>query len=84
MVDLAENNVVRFKNITRRKDGIFVNFRVKGLSSGTAMTALISVDISAVDLDPADPLEKIVAECARLGVQEFQKSNFQFEGIGLI
>jgi len=29
----------------------------------------------------ADILEKIIEECARIGVKEFKRSEFQFEGI---
>ena len=31
MADLAENNIVRFINITKKKDGMFANFKVKGI-----------------------------------------------------
>ena len=81
MKDLAENNVVRFKNISKKKDGMFVNFRVKGLRGGAAFNASISVDIAAAEVHSGDSLEKIIDECARIGVKEFQRSEFQFEGI---
>lgn len=81
MKDLAENNLVRFKNISRKKEGIFANFKVKGIKNGAAFTATISVDLDAADVDPGDPLENIIEECARIGVKEFQKSEFQFEGL---
>lgn len=84
MKDLAENNLIRFKNITRKKEALFANFRVKGLRAGVTFSASISVDISAAEVDPADPLEKIIEECARIGVKEFKKAEFQFEGISNI
>lgn len=82
--DLAENNVIRFTNVTRKKNAIFANFKVKGLRNGVVFSASISVDITALDLNPGDPLEKIVEECARLGVKEFKRSDFRFEGISAV
>jgi len=81
MKDLAENNLVRFKNITKKKEGIFANFKVKGIRNGMTFTATIAVDLDAADVDPGDPLENIIEACARIGVKEFQKSEFQFEGL---
>lgn len=84
MKNLAENNLVRFKNISKKKEGMFVNFTVKGVRGGTSFTASIAVDIDAAELDPGDPLEKIIEECARIGVEEFQKCEFQFEGLSMV
>lgn len=84
MKNLAENNLIRFINITRKKEGIFANFKAKGIKGGTAFNASITVDISAAEVDPADPLEKIIEECARMAVREFKTSELQFEGVGAI
>jgi hypothetical protein len=84
MKNIAENNLVRFKNISKKKDGIFANFKVKGVRGGTFFSASISVDISAAEVDAGDSLEKIIEECARMGVDEFKKSEFQFEGLSVI
>lgn len=81
MKELAENNVIRFLNISRRKDGIFANFKVKGLKGGVTFSASISVDISAAEVDPADPLEKIIEECAKMAVREVRRSEYSFEGL---
>lgn len=81
MQNIAENNLIRFINITKKKDGIFANFRVKGIRGGTSFSASISVDIAAAEVDPADSLEKIIEECARIAVRDFKKSEFQFEGL---
>jgi len=81
MKDLSENNLIRFKNISRKKDSIFANFKVMGLRAGVNFTASISVDISAADVHPGDVLEKIIEECARIGVKEFKNAEFQFEGL---
>lgn len=81
MKNIAENNLIRFINITKKKDGIFANFKVKGIKEGTSFTASISVDISAAEVDPADSLEKIIEQCAFMAVRDFKKSDFQFEGI---
>ena len=84
MKDLAENNLVRFKNISKKKDAIFANFKVKGVKGGVNFTASITVDISAAEVHPGDVLEKIIEECARIGVKEFKKAEFQFEGLTTI
>lgn len=84
MQNLAENNLVRFKNISKNKSGIFANFTVKGVRGGTFFTASISVDISAAEVHPGDPLEKIIEECARIGVAQFRKAEFKFEGLSSI
>ena len=84
MKDLAHNNLVRFKNITKKKEGIFAHFKVKGIRNGTTFSASIAVDIDAADLHSGDSLEKIIEECARIGVEEFKKSELQFEGLTAI
>lgn len=81
MTNLAENNLIRFINISKKKDGIFANYKAKGIRGGTVFTASISVDLAAAEVDPADSLEKIIEECARIAVREVKKSELQFEGI---
>ena len=44
MQDLAENNLIRFKNISRKKEAIYANFKVKGVKGGVNFTASITVD----------------------------------------
>src|SRR6478609_1866746 len=67
MKDLAHNNLVRFKNISKKKEGIYANFKVKGIRGGTTFSASIVVDIDAAEVHAGDPLEKIIEECARIG-----------------
>ncbi len=81
MKNLAENNLIRFINVTRKKDGMFANFKAKGVKGGTSFSASIAVDIAAAEVDPADSLEKIIEECARMAVREFKTSELQFEGV---
>ncbi len=81
MQDIAENNVIRFKNITQKKEGIFANFKVQALHNGVTLSASISVDITALELHPGDTLEKIIEQCAHLGMKEIKKLNFHYEGI---
>lgn len=83
MVDsIAENNLIRFINITRKKHGLFANFKVKGIRGGMSFSASVAIDISACDVDPAgDSLEKIIEECAKIAVRELKRTEFQFEGI---
>lgn len=84
MKDLAENNLIRFKNISKKKEAMFANFIVKGIRGGVNFSASISVDISAAEVHPGDVLEKIIEECARIGVDEFKRAEFQFEGMATV
>lgn len=84
MKDLAENNLIRFKNISRKKESMYANFKVTGIRAGVTFSASISVDISAAEVHPGDTLEKIIEECSRIGVEEFKKAEFQFEGLAVI
>ncbi len=81
MSNLAENYMVRFISITKKKDGMFANYRVKGIKGGTTFSTSISVDISAAEVDPSNTLEKIIEDCAHMAVREFKKSDLQFEGM---
>lgn len=81
MNNLAENNLIRFVNVTQKKGTMYANFKVKGVRNGTLFSASITVDLSALELSSTDSLEKIVEECARHGVKEFKKADFQFQGI---
>jgi hypothetical protein len=81
MKNLAENNLIRFINITKKKEGMFANFKINGVKGGTSFKASISVDIAAAEVDPADSLEKIIEQCARIAVRDFKKSEPQFEGL---
>jgi len=84
MKDLAENNLIRFKNLSKKKETMYANFKMKGLKGGVHFTASISIDISAAEVHAGDTLEKIIEECARIGVKEFKRAEFQFEGISQI
>ncbi|MDX8430916.1 MAG: hypothetical protein SNF33_03820 [Candidatus Algichlamydia australiensis] len=84
MQDLSENNLVKFKNVSKKKEAIYANFKVKGIKSGVVFNASIAVDLSAAEVHPGVTLEKIIEECARIGVKEFQNAAFQFEGLSSI
>lgn len=84
MKNLAENNLIRFINITKRKDGIFANFKVNGIKGGMVYKATISVDVDAANVDLTDPMEAIVEACAKIAVEEFKKSEIQFEGLAAV
>lgn len=81
MKDLSENNLMRFTKITKKKEGMFANFKAKGVRGGTAFTANIAVDLSAAEVHPGDTLEKIIEECARIAERDIKKSSLQFEGL---
>ena len=80
-MDIHENNLIRFQKITKKKDGMFANFKAKGVRGGTSFTASIAVDLDAAEVDPGDSLEKIIEECARIAEKDIKKSELQFEGI---
>lgn len=82
MKNIAENNLVRFITITKRKDGLFANFRVKGVRGGMLFSASIAVDLLACNVNTGtDSLEKIIEESAKIAIREFKKTEFQFEGV---
>ncbi|MFA5250076.1 MAG: hypothetical protein WC371_01540 [Parachlamydiales bacterium] len=81
MENLAENNLVRFKNLARKKESIMANFKVKCIRSGILFSATISVDIAALELHPGDTLEKIIQNCAKEAMKEFKKTEFHFEDL---
>lgn len=80
MKNIAENHLIRFISITKKKDGLFANFKVKGMKGGASFSASLSVDLSSAELDPTDSLEKIIDQSARIAVKEFKKSEMQYEG----
>jgi hypothetical protein len=82
--NLAENNLIRFTNISRKKESIFANFKIKGLRNGVLFTASIAVDITTLDLTAGDSVEKIIEDCVRHGLKEFKKADFQFEGLSAV
>jgi hypothetical protein len=82
MKNIGENNLVRFINIAKRKDGLFANFKVKGLRGGVLFTSSIAVDLTCCTLDPAnDALEKIIEECGKIAIREMKKTELHFEGL---
>jgi hypothetical protein len=81
MKDLSENYLVRFISITKKKDGMFANYKVKGIKGGTTFSTSIAVALAAAEMDPSETLERIIEECARLAVREVKKSELQFEGM---
>jgi len=84
MKNIAENNVIRFLNISKKKEGTFANFRVKGVSGGATYSSSISVDLAAANVDLADPVEKIIEECARIVEREIKETKYSFEGLQAI
>ncbi|MCB1213282.1 MAG: hypothetical protein KDK40_03195 [Chlamydiia bacterium] len=80
MQDNTGNNVVRFLNITRKKDGIFANFKVKVSNRGVNFTASIAVALDVADVDTTDPLEKIIEKCADRAVEAVRRAEYSFEG----
>ena len=79
MKNLAENNLIRFTNVTRKKDALYANFKVKGARNGVIFTASIAVEIAALELHPGNTLEEIIEACARHGLKEFKKAEVQWD-----
>jgi len=84
MSKINENNLIRFTKITKSKEGLFANFKVKGIRGGTTFTALIAVPLDEAEVDPGDPLEKIIEECARIAEKDIKRSELKFEGLNAI
>ena len=84
MKNLAENNLIRFISIAKKKGGMFANFRVKGIRGGTVFSASISVDVAQAEVDLSDPMEKIIELCADIANKEFNKAEVQFEGMAAV
>jgi len=81
MKNIKENNLIRFINISKKKEGVFANFKVTGMKGGTTFRAAIAVDIAAAGVDLADPMEKIIEECARVAARDIREPRYQFEGM---
>ena len=84
MKNASENNLIRFTKISKSKEGLFANFKAKGIKGGTAFTASITVDLAAAEVHPGDSLEKIIEECARMAEKDIKKSDLQFEGLSSV
>jgi len=80
-MSLEDNNLIRFTRITKKKEGMFANFKAKGVRGGTAFTSNITVDLNSAEVDPGDSLEKIIEECAKIAERDVKKANLQFEGL---
>ncbi len=83
-MSLEDNNLIRFTRITKKKEGMFANFKAKGVRGGTAFTSNITVDLNSAEVDPGDSLEKIIEECAKIAERDVKKANLQFEGLHAI
>lgn len=81
MKNINDNNLIQFTKISKKKEGLYANFKAKGVRGGTAFTAAISVDLSIAEVDPGDSLEKIIEVCAKIAERDLKKSQLQFEGI---
>ena len=81
MDDITHNNLIRFKSIAKKKEGLFSNFRVKGLKGGTSFNTTICVDIASAEVGAGDSLEKIIEACAKIAAKEYKKAELQFEGL---
>jgi hypothetical protein len=79
MDNILENRVIQFKNITRKKEGLFANFLLKSERNGVVISANISVDISALDLSASDTTETIALSCAKHALKTLQKETFSLE-----
>ncbi len=82
-MSIADNNIIRFISVTKKKDGMFANFRVKGMKGGVTFSSSISVDIGQATVDATDPLEKIIEECGRIAVRMVE-TKLQFEGLAAV
>lgn len=79
-MNIAENHLVRFISIAKKKEGLFANFRVKGVKDGAKYSSSIIVAIDEANVDATDSLEKIIEECGRIAVR-MSETKLQFEGL---
>jgi hypothetical protein len=79
-MNIAENHVVRFMSISKKKEGLFANFRVKGVKGGVTYSSSISVDVNQANVDASDSLEKIIEKCGRIAVR-MSETKLEFEGL---
>lgn len=79
-MNIAENYLVRFISVTKTKNGLFANFRVKAMKGGATMSSSISVDVNQAQVCAADPLEKIIDECGKIAIR-MAEIKLQFEGL---
>lgn len=84
MKNIAENNQIRFVSIVKKKNGVFAKFKVNGIKGGTTFSASITVDLAAANVDLADPMEKIIEECAKIAAKDIKEPKYQFEGLQAI
>ncbi|CRX37513.1 hypothetical protein [Estrella lausannensis] len=84
MNNIAENNQIRFVSIVKKKNGVFSKFKVNGIKGGTTFSASITVDLAAANVDLADPMEKIIEECAKIAAKDIKEPKYQFEGLQAI
>lgn len=83
-MDHSENNLVKFISITKKKEGLFANFRVKGIKGGATFSSSISVDIGEANVDASEPLDKIIEESVKVAIREFEKSKLRFDLLGSV
>ncbi|MEL7431028.1 MAG: hypothetical protein AAGI90_00660 [Chlamydiota bacterium] len=81
MNDLTENNVIRFKHISRKKESFYAHFQVKAERNGVIISATLTVDISAHEFHLGDVMEKIITECAKIGLKELKRADYTLEGL---
>ena len=84
MTTLVENFLIRFINVTKKKEGMFANFKLKGIKGGVFLSASIAVDLASVNVDPADPLEEIIEACSKAAEKELKRSEFFVETLAAI
>ncbi len=81
MKNLSENNLIRFKNISKKKTGLFANFLMTVVRGGTNIRAVINVDVAAAEVDLSAPMEEIIQKCALIAVKDVKSAECQFEGL---
>lgn len=84
MKNIAENNLIRFINITKKKDGLFANFRAKGIKGGAKYSSSITVSLMDAEVELTDSLEAIIEKAAKIAVKDYQSAELQFEGIHMV
>lgn len=70
---IVENKRLQFINVSKKKEGIFVNFKVKFLLNGIYIHASVAIDVLETGIDPSKPLQDIVQEASHLAASALKK-----------
>lgn len=72
MNDLSQNHVIKFFNVSKRKDGMSANFKAKGVSGAVTYAVKIAVDLETCGLIGDEEIPAIIKTTASAAEREMQ------------